>query len=42
MKPRKFQLDGFDDSSSKEDVSVQTDESLSLTLVGRIAEDFEE
>ena len=42
MKHRISQLDGFIESSSKEDVGVQTEDSLSLTLVGRIAEDCEE
>ena len=42
IKHRISQLDGFDESSSQEYVSDQTDDSLSLTLVGRLAEDGKE
>ena len=42
IKHRISQLDGMDDSCIKEDVSVQTDDSLSLVIIREVAEGFEE
>ena len=42
IKHRISQLDGMDDSCIKEDVSVQADDSLSLFIIGEVAEDCPE
>ena len=42
MKHRISQLDGVDDACLNNDVSVQTDDSLSLVIIGEVGEDCEE
>ena len=42
MKHRISQLDGVDDACLNNDISVQTDDSLSLVIIGEVGEDCEE